>query len=103
MLGIFDMCTNVNGCTQVHKRVCAKSWCWEKISLPHRELEIGTSDLVIQSLKKPGVLNSSLAFKSLNQNYKILDASYFDTHTKNGRSYFCNCHLKKVWNFYKYW
>ena len=81
VLGIFDMCTNVNGCTQVHKRVCAKSWCWEKISLPHRELEISTSNLVIQSLKKPEVLNSSLAFNSLNQNYYFLDASYLDTHT----------------------
>ena len=98
VLGIFDMCTNVNGCTQVpyndHKRVCAESWCWEKISLPHRELEIGTSNLVIQSLKKPEVLNSSLALKSLKQNYKVLDASYLDME-KNGRNNFCNCHLKK--------
>ena len=86
LLGIFDTCTNVNGCTQVpynnHKRVCTESWCWEKISLPHRELEIGTWNLVIQSLKKPEVLNSHLARKSLIQNYTVLDASYIDTHKK---------------------
>ena len=51
--------------------VCAVFVCVETIA---RELKISTSNLVIQSLKKPEVLNSCLALKSLKQNYKVLDA-----------------------------